>query len=307
MEAIKLWKIADRDQPKLIQKAALNFEARLENWLKEDISIISDNLIVIGTQVITAYNKIIDILAMNHNGELVIIELKRNQTYREVVAQGIDYATWVQNLDYDEINTIFNKNNSEAIELSEYFSDKFNREIEEFNTDHKILIVGSEIDDSTRRIIEYLSGEPYNVNINALSFNYFKDNQGQEFLAQSFVLSESQIIEESVTKQRKRKQSIVKLLFDKNKLKIGQKLILKPAKDQYNDKTEDFTAIIKNNGTNCVKRAKDQQCYSLSKLRRLIAEELDLKEVRKYWGFGVRYEWVTEDGKTLEDLRQEID
>jgi RecB family endonuclease NucS len=35
---------------------------------------------------------------MNHDGELVIIELKRDKTCREVVAQWIDYATWVKNL-----------------------------------------------------------------------------------------------------------------------------------------------------------------------------------------------------------------
>ncbi len=60
-------------------------------------------------RVQTSYGHKIDILAMNGNGELVIIELKRGKTYREVVAQGIDYATWVKNLTYDEINTILNK------------------------------------------------------------------------------------------------------------------------------------------------------------------------------------------------------
>lgn len=53
---------------------------------------------------------------MNHDEELVIIELKRDKTCREVVAQGIDYATWVKNLNYDEINTILDKNNSEPLE-----------------------------------------------------------------------------------------------------------------------------------------------------------------------------------------------
>lgn len=53
-----------------------------------------------------------------------------------------------------------------------------------------MLIVGSEIDDSTIRIINYLSGEPYSVNINAVNFNYFKDAGGREFLAQSFIMPE---------------------------------------------------------------------------------------------------------------------
>ena len=175
MQTIKLWNIIDDEQPQLITKGNLKSEARLEQWITQDITIISDNLIIIGTQVQTGCQKKIDILAMNQNGELVIIELKRDRTYREVIAQGLDYATWVKDLDYDAINAMLIKNNPDVVELSEYFNDRFDRgiEVEDFNTDHKILIVGSDIDDSTKRIIEYLSGEPYGVNINALFFNYF--------------------------------------------------------------------------------------------------------------------------------------
>jgi hypothetical protein len=305
MEAIKLWKIIDDKPIEYIHQDQVDYEARLEKWIKNDISIISDNLIVIGTQVQTFYGHIIDILAMNGNGELVIIELKRGKTYREVVAQGIDYATWVKNLTYDEINTIFNKNHSEDLELSEYFSEKFDREIEEYNTDHKILIVGSHIDDSTKRIIQYLSGQPYNVNINALAFNYFKDKDG-EYLAQSFILPESTLIEPSTTKNKKKATSIIKSLFESKKLKIGQKLIFKPAREAGKHET-DFTATIENDRTNCLKRDRDSQCYSLCKLRRIIANELGLTEVKANWGFGAKYEWITEDGKSLAELNNETE
>lgn len=305
METIKLWQITNQEQIKGIERAKVNYEARLETWIKNDISIISNNLMIIGTQVQTSYGHKIDILAMNASGELVIIELKRDQTYREVVAQGLDYATWVKNLTYDEINTIFNKNNSDALELSETFSEKFNREIEEYNTDHKILIVGSEIDDSTKRIIEYLSGEPYNVNINALSFNYFKDSENKEYLAQSFVLPESTLVEPSQTIIKRRRISIIRSLFESNKLQVGQKLIFKPAQEAGNYNETDFVAIIKNTRTNCLKRDRDSQCFSLSRLREIIVNELGLTNVNSDWGFGVRYEWITEDGKSLADLNEE--
>ncbi len=88
-------------------------------------------------------------------------------------------------------------------------------------------------------------------------------------------------------------------------LPIGQKLIFKPAQDLGTHNKSDFIAIIENDRTNCVKREKDRQCYSLSGLRRIIANELDLTEVKTNWGFGVRYDWITEDGKSLEDLNSE--
>lgn len=81
----------------------------MEKWLIQDISILSINLAVIGSQVTTPFGKKIDILAINSVGELVIVELKRDKTYREVVAQALDYATWIKELGYDDLNTILNK------------------------------------------------------------------------------------------------------------------------------------------------------------------------------------------------------
>ena len=51
-----------------------------------------------------------------------------------------------------------------------------------------MLIVGTKIDSSSRRIINYLS-ESYGISINAATFNYFKDN-GQELLARTFLIEQ---------------------------------------------------------------------------------------------------------------------
>ena len=309
MQQIKLWQIDDTNSVKQVRKERLDYENRLEKWLIEDISILSNNLAVIGSQVVTPYGKKIDILAINSIGELVIIELKRDKTYREVVAQALDYATWVKDLDYDDLNTILNKYaKSEYKDIEDFFSSTFNIDAEEieFNSDHKMLIVGSEIDDSTIRIISYLSQEPFSVNINAVIFNYFKDSNGKEFLAQSFILPEENIIEESKSKKRKREKSIITQLFDQNKLTVGQVLIYQPAIDNGASVSDPkVRATIINKGMNCLQRQGETEAYSFSKLRRIIVDEFNLTEIRKFWGFGIRYEWVTENGTKLIDLLEE--
>jgi|SRR5690554_1129672 len=309
MQQIKLWQIDDTNSVKQVRKERLDYENRLEKWLIEDISILSNNLAVIGSQVVTPYGKKIDILAINSIGELVIIELKRDKTYREVVAQALDYATWVKDLDYDDLNTMLNKyGKSEYKDIEDFFSSTFNIDAEEieFNSDHKMLIVGSEIDDSTIRIISYLSQEPFSVNINAVNFNYFKDSNGKEFLAQSFILPEENIIEESKSKKRKREKSIITQLFDQNKLTVGQVLIYQPAIDNGASVSDPkVRATIINKGINCLQRQGETEAYSFSKLRRIIVDEFNLTEIRKFWGFGIRYEWVTENGTKLIDLLEE--
>lgn len=305
MQEIKLWQLKKNGVVQ-VKKEKLDYENRLEKWITDDISIISPNLVIIGTQVLTAYKKKIDILAMNPSGDLVIIELKRNKTYREVIAQGLDYATWVKDLDYEDLNLILQKHNQKDYsEIADLYTEAFDKDAEEieFNSDHKILIVGSEIDDSTKRIIEYLSNEPYSVNINALNFNYFKDKAGQEFIAQSFVTSEENIIEESKSKKRKRAKSIISQLFELDKLKIGQIVVYQPAVDKgVSIENIKIKAKIIKKGGNCLQREGEIETYSFSKLRRIIVDENNLTEIRKFWGFGIRNEWVTEEGTKLIDL-----
>ncbi|MEE9364545.1 MAG: hypothetical protein V3U92_18240 [Cellulophaga sp.] len=305
MQEIKLWEI-DNNSVQQITKSRLDYENRLEKWLLEDISILSHNLVVIGSQVVTPYGKVIDILAINSVGDVIIVELKRDKTYREVVAQVLDYATWVKDLDYDELNTILNKyGKTEYNDIEDLFSSTFNKDVDdvEFNSDHKMLIVGSEIDDSTVRIINYLSNEPYSININAVNFNYFKNGNDKEFLGQSFVLPEQNITAESKSKKRKRAKSIIAQLFDQNKLFVGQNLFYQPAIESGVDKSDyRVKAKIVNTGTNCLERENDENTYSFSGLRRKIVDEFELTDIRKFWGFGIRYEWITDDGIKLVDL-----
>jgi len=306
MQEIKLWNI-ENDKVIQVSQAKLDYENRLEKWLIEDISILSNNLAVVGSQVLTSFSKKIDILAINSVGELIIIELKRDKTYREVIAQILDYATWIKDLDYDDLNNILNKyGKSDYSDIGEFFTSKFDKDSDEieFNSDHKMLIVGSEIDDSTIRIIDYLSSEPYSVNVNAVNFNYFRDKEGKEFLAQSFIKPERNITEESKSKKRKRAKSIITSLFESEKLQVGQKVYLKPAIEQNIDR-EKVAAEIVNTNQNCLKTNESDELYSFSKLRRIWTDKFNLKDVRKFWGFGVRYDWINENGKNLSDIFEE--
>jgi len=62
-----------------------------------------------------------------------------------------------------------------------------------------MLIVASEIDDSTERIIKYLS-DTYGVSINATTFEYFRDEDGNEFLSKVFLIEPRQVEYKSQTR-----------------------------------------------------------------------------------------------------------
>lgn len=205
-EDIRIWEISENEALNEIKKSKLDFESRLEKWIEEDISIISHDLIVIGRQIETDFGGVIDLLCLDSTGDVVIIELKREKTPRDITAQVLDYASWVRDLSNEHISEIANKYLGTNETLDKSFKKKFDEELPEIlNESHKMLVVASEIDESTERIIKYLS-DSYGAAINAISFQYFKDDNGKEYLARAFLIEPSEVDRKSKTKRASKRQ-----------------------------------------------------------------------------------------------------
>jgi hypothetical protein len=199
-QEVRLWCIGKDDRLVECAQAALNLEARLEEWLARDISILSDDLLVISRQVETAFGGFIDLLCISRSGDLVIIELKRDKTPREITAQTLDYASWVTDLSRDGISAIAAAYLGSGGSLEEAFRQRFGEDLpDRMNESHRILIVASRIDPSSERIIKYLSNG-YGVNINAVTFHYFKGSEGKEFVGRVFLLDPSEVEYQTRTK-----------------------------------------------------------------------------------------------------------
>ncbi len=189
---IRLWKIED-DTPKPIDQTGLNLENRLEDWMAQDIGMVNDNLLVIGRQVRTAYGGEIDLLAIDPEGSLVILELKRDRTPRDIVAQTLDYASWVQDLEYEDVEEIAGNFLGGDRTLGQAFKENFDADLPEIvNISHRMYIVASSLDSSTERIVEYLS-ETHDVDINVATFAYFKTADNAEIVGRTFLLDDTEV------------------------------------------------------------------------------------------------------------------
>lgn len=186
---VGIWRLGA--QPVKVNMSAIDSELMLEDALVKDLSILSSQLMLIGRQVSTSYGKFIDMLAMDSSGNLSIIELKKSRTPREVVAQLLDYASWVQSLSYEEITAIYSDKN-QGKKLEEGFDEAFGISLpEEINQKHELIVVASEIDPSTERIISYLS-DNYSVPINAVFFRFFRDD-GRDYLARTWLIDPEEV------------------------------------------------------------------------------------------------------------------
>lgn len=165
-----IWKVGDT--PALLTVTNLSSEQLLETMIVKDPRILSSQWMLIGRQEATGFGGRIDLLAIAPDGSLVLIELKRDRTPREVIAQALDYASWVEQLTPEKIVQIYQRF-SNGGNLSEAFKQRFGTELDEeaLNQSHQIILVASELDPATERIIGYLNAR--DIAINAVFFQVF--------------------------------------------------------------------------------------------------------------------------------------
>lgn len=171
-----IWKVSDKPEP--LSSSQLTSEQKLEDMIVREPRILSSEWMLIGRQEITSHGGRIDLLAIAPDASLILIELKRDRTPREIVAQALDYASWVDQLTAEKIVQIYQRF-SKGSNLNDDFKQFFGSELDEetLNQAHQIILVAAELDNSTERIISYLNSR--NIAINAIFFQVFQHGDQQ--------------------------------------------------------------------------------------------------------------------------------
>ena len=148
-----IWKVDE--SPIQLASCSLDTEDELEEMICRNMGILNENWLPVGRQVPTEHGGCLDILAINENGNLIVIELKKSKTPREVVTQAMDYASWVRGISLTTIAGVYESSrerlHSPYESLDEALRDKFGKVVTEEEVDgaHQIVIVASALDAST--------------------------------------------------------------------------------------------------------------------------------------------------------------
>ncbi len=180
----RMWEI-DGPDLKPTSTASLDTEDVLQEWLQEDIGIIDDDLLVVGKEVTTDLGDRLDLLAIDPAGQLVVIELKKDQTPRDVVAQVLGYTAWVSNLSYEQLENI--TRDYLDCSLADAFEERFDDELPDLiNEAQRMIVVAAGLDAHVERSLRYLS-EEWGVDINAVFFRCFESQDGRQWLVRSWL------------------------------------------------------------------------------------------------------------------------
>ena len=190
-----IWRMTEAG-PRQLPLLPLDLEERLEDMLAENPGMSGIDLLIIGRQVRTAYGGYIDLLALDADGRVHVLELKRDRTPRDVVAQALDYGSWVQGLGFDDIEQIYLDHHADQADLGEAFAERFGSSLPDVvNADQQFTIIASELDPTSDRIVEFLA-ESYGVPINAVFFRHFRDDD-RDYLARTWLLDPSEAVTRS--------------------------------------------------------------------------------------------------------------
>lgn len=178
--------------PSRVNASKLADEKELEDMIESEPGILSDDWMLVGRQINTGTGHV-DLLAIAADASLVLIELKRDKTPREVVAQTLDYALWLEKLKPETVEKLYGQKNENS-SLEKDFRTRFDRvldkENEPINHSHQLVVVASTLDPRSERIVRYLNGR--GVPINVLTFKVFQHGDTR-FLSRAWLIDSFEI------------------------------------------------------------------------------------------------------------------
>ncbi len=178
-----------------------NKEIDLEILLENNPEYFFENskILIIGRQVTTNLNTFIDLIGIDEFGNTVVIELKRDKTPRETLAQLIEYASFIDNLDYEQLNDIFQNYSGEEVGLEEYHQQYYeNGESQNvsWNKNSKLVIVAQDISKEIKQTSLYLRKK--GIDVYCVEFKYFVNNSGIQMISSDFVVGDEEFIRKKV-------------------------------------------------------------------------------------------------------------
>ncbi|MCM3409558.1 DUF7669 domain-containing protein [Metabacillus litoralis] len=202
----------------------IDYEKDFENWLENSPDILfeeedeGNTVIWIGRQIrakIANSNKYPDLMGIDSSGNLVIVELKKGKTPRDVIAQALEYSAWAASLSYEDLNYIFQdylkmRIDQEIIDLRTKYDEVFNIEGLEanihFNKRQIIYIVAEEIASTVQNVSEYLRGT-YGLDIRCLEYTVYK-TENNEFIVSTKRIENNKLLQHNSSIHKSTEQSI---------------------------------------------------------------------------------------------------
>ena len=179
-------------------------ERDLEDLLEQDPNLLLGNerICIISRQVPIGKSKKVDLLALDRQGNCIVIELKRGKTSRAAIAQILEYAAAIAKFSFADLERFagrwFQGQGREFTSLLALHSAFFDYELgairrASFNRKQRMVLVSEGVDVSVLDIAEYLR----RVGMDLTYISYFSYQAPDELLIATKTILGSTAIQES--------------------------------------------------------------------------------------------------------------
>ena len=178
-------------------------ETVLEDWLESNPDgILEDGqLLFVGRQVATDLGGFVDLLGIDRGGDVVVVELKRDRTPRDTLAQALEYASFAERLDAEQLQTILRSYlNDESLSLAEHHREYFKLGPDEaiaFNKDQRIVILGQHVAPEIRQTASFLRSK--GLKVTCVEFTLFQADGDTRLLSEEIVVGKDAAMPHHVT------------------------------------------------------------------------------------------------------------
>ena len=204
----------DGDKLIIAQETNLELEKHLENWLENSPrSLTQEPLLWIGRQTSakdedgTIYS---DLFGVDSDGNLVIAELKKGRTPRDIIAQLLDYAAWADGLSESQIHEIAEdyfetRDEFKGKTFPDAFRDVFDMlEIDELpplNRSLRLFIVAEEIPLRMTRVCRFLRTS-HGMDISCIDVSTFETESGEVLVSAETKVGDEEFAAPKAQQQR---------------------------------------------------------------------------------------------------------
>jgi len=193
----------------LVSFADLGLKERfdIQEWVANEPSILGEDLLIIAKELPISSGARLDLLAIDKSSNLVVIELKRDDSGSNVDWQGIRYASYCSNLSKQEIITIFTEYLGSEGEHAEARIEDFidADDFESLNNDQRIILVSKNFHSDVVSSVLWL--RDFSVEIECVKISPFLDSNGTLYLTSDKIIPLPEAKDYIIRKERKQKEN----------------------------------------------------------------------------------------------------
>jgi|ERR1035437_3672003 hypothetical protein len=184
----------DLKNKKLIKLSTISFSELdikerfdIEEWIEKTPNILGEDLLVIGKEMILPSGKRLDLLCVDKEANLVVIELKRDDSGSEVEWQAIKYTSYCSSFTPEEIYQYYAIYiQSSELDAQKKIEEFISSDIEKLNNKQRIVLVSKEFNSDVISAVLWL--REYSIDIQCTRITPYLDGNNELFLKPEIII-----------------------------------------------------------------------------------------------------------------------